>query len=96
MNDTSALVVREAAYAAIISAQLILRDEVHLFVLLDGLDDNKKNLLTYYFEKHGAREQDFSNAPRSSIGMSKLAGQMGRLDKVMNTPQKILRDGEGS
>ncbi|KAG6335300.1 hypothetical protein ID866_3784 [Astraeus odoratus] len=86
LNDTSTLVVREAAYAAIIAAQLVLRDEAHLFVLLDGLDDNKKNLLTYYFEKHGARGLDFTSG--ASAGMAKLESQMGRLDKMMNTPQR--------
>ncbi|KAI6034288.1 clasp N terminal-domain-containing protein [Pisolithus microcarpus] len=71
LNEVSTLVVREAAYAAIIAAQMVLRDEGHLFALLDGLDDNKKNLLTYYFEKHGARGLDFATT----------------LDKLMNTPR---------
>ncbi|KIJ70299.1 hypothetical protein HYDPIDRAFT_78420 [Hydnomerulius pinastri MD-312] len=88
LNDTSTLVIREAAYAAIIASQLVLRDETHLFALLDGLDDNKKNLLTYYFEKHGARELDFSAGSAGTAGMTKLEGQMGRLDKMMNTPQR--------
>ncbi|KAI6105759.1 clasp N terminal-domain-containing protein [Pisolithus sp. B1] len=87
LNDVSTLVVREAAYAAIIAAQLVLRDEGHLFALLDGLDDNKKNLLTYYFEKHGARGLDFATMSESNAGMTKLEGQMGRLDKLMNTPR---------
>ncbi|KIL00373.1 hypothetical protein PAXRUDRAFT_252915 [Paxillus rubicundulus Ve08.2h10] len=88
LNDTSTLVIREAAYAAIIASQLVLRDEAHLFALLEGLDDNKKNLLTYYFEKHGARELDFSAGTAGTAGMVKLEGQMGRLDKVVNTPQR--------
>ncbi|KAL4081701.1 clasp N terminal-domain-containing protein [Scleroderma yunnanense] len=91
LNDTSTLVVREAAYAALIAAQLVLRDEAQLFVLLDGLDDNKKNLLTYYFEKHGARGSDFTATSGTSEGMTKLEGQMGRLDKIMNTPQNYKR-----
>jgi CLIP-associating protein 1/2 len=85
LNDAT-LVIREAAYATIIAAQLVLRDETHLFALLDGLDDNKKNLLTYYFDKHDARGIDVDG---SDIGMTKLEGQMGRLDKLMNTPQKV-------
>lgn len=84
LNDAT-LVIREAAYAAIIAAQLVLRDETHLFALLDDLDDNKKNLLTYYFDKHDARDL---GADGNSVGMTKLEGQMGRLDKLMNTPQK--------
>lgn len=87
LNEVSTLVVREAAYAAIIAAQMVLRDEGHLFALLDGLDDNKKNLLTYYFEKHGARGLDFATTSESNVGMTKLEGQMGRLDKLMNTPR---------
>ena len=66
----------------------MLRDEAHLFALLDGLDDNKKNLLTYYFEKHGARELDFSSDSADAVGMTRLESQMGRLDKIMNTPVK--------
>ncbi|KAH7922895.1 hypothetical protein BV22DRAFT_1197100 [Leucogyrophana mollusca] len=93
LNDASTLVIREAAYAAIIAAQLVLRDETHLFALLEGLDDNKKNLLTYYFDKHGARE--ISVASSDSSGMAKLEGQMGRLDKLMNTPQKSRPASEG-
>ncbi|KAG6378472.1 clasp N terminal-domain-containing protein [Boletus reticuloceps] len=88
LNDSTTLVIREAAYAAIIASQLVLRDEAHLFTLLDGLDDNKKNLLTYYFEKHGAREFDFSSSSTDAAGMMKLGSQMGRLDKIMNTPVK--------
>ncbi|KAF8845660.1 hypothetical protein BDN67DRAFT_993328 [Paxillus ammoniavirescens] len=88
LNDTSTLVIREATYAAIIASQLVLRDEAHLFALLEGLDDNKKNLLTYYFEKHGARELDFSAGSAGTAGIMKLEGQMGRLDKVVNTPQR--------
>ncbi|KAG1753830.1 clasp N terminal-domain-containing protein [Suillus paluster] len=84
LNDTT-LVIREAAYATIIAAQLVLRDETHLFALLDGLDDNKKNLLTYYFDKHDARVIGMDG---NGVGMTKLEGQMGRLDKLMNTPQK--------
>jgi CLIP-associating protein 1/2 len=85
LNDTT-LVIREAAYATIIAAQLVLRDETHLFALLDGLDDNKKNLLTYYFDKHDARDLGVDG---NGAGMSKLEGQMGRLDKLMNTPQRV-------
>ncbi|KAH7903218.1 hypothetical protein BJ138DRAFT_1107851 [Hygrophoropsis aurantiaca] len=133
LNNTSTLVIREAAYAAIIAAQLVLRDETHLFMLLEGLDDNKKNLLTYYFDKHGAREEsgvgqrgsmsaggsiagagrmgsgftgnkgiarssdstEETDQNEAGSGMTRLEGQMGRLDKMMNTPQKG-RDKEDS
>lgn len=85
MNDTRSLVVREAAAAAIISAQLALRDETHLFALLDGLADEKKNLLTYLFDKHGARGLSHSSG-RS--GIDKLEKEMRRLDTRTNTPPR--------
>lgn len=85
MNDKTSLVVRESAAAAIIAAQLVLRDETHLFALLDGLADDKKNLLTYLFDKHGTRDQAFSNG---SSGMEKLEKEMRRLDTRTNiTPR---------
>ncbi|EPQ59550.1 hypothetical protein GLOTRDRAFT_136395 [Gloeophyllum trabeum ATCC 11539] len=83
LNDTTSLIVRESAAACIIAAQLVLRDETHLFALLDGLADEKKNLLTYLFDKHGARgfEQD-------SSGMERLEREMRRLDTRTSTPVK--------
>ncbi|KAJ3824298.1 clasp N terminal-domain-containing protein [Lentinula raphanica] len=85
LNDSKSLVVREAAAAAIISAQLVLRDETHLFVLLDGLADEKKNLLTYLFEKHGARGLSHS---LGRTGMDKLEKEMRRLDTRTSTPPR--------
>jgi CLIP-associating protein 1/2 len=56
LTDMSSLVVREAAAAAaIIAMQVVLHDDAHLFMLLDGLADDKKNLLMYLFDKHGVR-----------------------------------------
>jgi len=84
LNDSSSLVIREAAAASIIAAQLVLRDETHLFALLDGLADDKKNLLTYLFDKHGARGHTLSNGS----GMEKLEKEMRRLDTRTNiTPR---------
>ncbi|KAJ7638613.1 clasp N terminal-domain-containing protein [Roridomyces roridus] len=84
LNDKSSLVIREAAAAAIISAQLALRDETHLFALLDGLADEKKNLLTYLFDKHGARGVAAKNGPS---GVDKLEKEMRRLDTRTSTPR---------
>ncbi|KAF7355127.1 hypothetical protein MSAN_01428300 [Mycena sanguinolenta] len=83
LNDKSSLVIRESAAAVIISAQLVLRDETHLFALLDGLADEKKNLLTYLFDKHGARGSTASTGPS---GMDKLEKEMRRLDTRTSTP----------
>ena len=78
--------MREAATAATIAAQMVLRDETHLFTLLDGLPDEKKNLLTYMFDKHGAR------GPTNGAGtspMDKLEREMRRIDGRLSTPRRV-------
>lgn len=82
LSDPSSLLVRESAAAVIISAQIILRDEAQLFALLDGLADDKKNLLTYLFERHDARGTAVNG------GMDKLEKEMRRLDTRTSTPPK--------
>ncbi|KAJ3533311.1 hypothetical protein NM688_g7304 [Phlebia brevispora] len=85
LTDTSfdsSLNVREAAAASIIAAQLILRDEGRLFALLDGLPEDKKNLLTYLFDKHGCRGM----IGEEQSGMEKLEREMRRLDGRTSTP----------
>lgn len=83
LNDRSSLVVRESAAAAIISAQLVLKDETQLFALLDGLADDKKNLLTYLFDKHGARATGAGDA-----GIAKFQKEIRRLDTRTSTPSR--------
>ncbi|KAF8164925.1 clasp N terminal-domain-containing protein [Crassisporium funariophilum] len=83
LNDRSSLIVRESAAASIIAAQLVLRDETHLFALLDGLADEKKNLLTYLFDKHGARGLTEANG---HSGLDKLEKEIRRLDTRTSTP----------
>lgn len=95
LNETSVqggLVVREAAAAVIIAAQLILRDEGNLFVLLDGLRDDKKNLLTYLFDKHGVRGNDGVAQPPAGGdgGLQKLEREMKRLDTRTSTPPRVV------
>ncbi|KAF8076175.1 clasp N terminal-domain-containing protein [Lyophyllum atratum] len=85
LNDKTSLIVRESAAASIIAAQLVLRDETHLFALLDGLADEKKNLLTYLFDKHGARGL---TAATGSSGMDKLEKEIRRLDTRTSTPSR--------
>ncbi|KAH9999414.1 clasp N terminal-domain-containing protein [Russula vinacea] len=80
LTDTTSLVVREAAAAAIIAAQVVLRDDAHLFALLDGLADDKKNLLTYLFDKHGVRGMTGSGS------VDRLEREMRRLDGRTGTP----------
>ncbi len=76
--------MRESAAAVIIAAQLVLRDETHLFVLLDGLADEKKNLLTYLFDKHGVRGLPNSNG----TGINRLEKEMRRLDTRTSMPPR--------
>lgn len=80
--DAASLVVRESAATCIIGAQLVLRDETHLFTLLDGLPDEKKNLLTYLFDKHGAR------GTKGASGTERLEKEMRRLDGRTSTPPR--------
>jgi len=77
LTDASSLVVREAAAAAIIAAQVVLRDDAHLFALLDGLADDKKNLLTYLFDKHGVRGIGSGSVDRLEREMRRLDGRTG-------------------
>lgn len=86
LNDRSSLVVRESAAAAIISAQLVLKDETQLFTLLDGLADDKKNLLTYLFDKHGARARDVVG--EGADGIAKFQKEIRRLDTRTSTPSR--------
>ncbi|TFK27085.1 hypothetical protein FA15DRAFT_666821 [Coprinopsis marcescibilis] len=88
LNDRSSLIVRESAASCIIAAQLVLRDETHLFALLDGLADDKKNLLTYLFDKHGARDLD-AGANGQPAGLAKFEKEIRRLDTRTSTPSRV-------
>ena len=90
LNNTT-LIVRESAAASIIACQLVLRDEAHLFMLLDGLADEKKNLLTYLFDKHGARGpvEGARVVNGGKSGIERLEKEMSRLDTRMNTPPRV-------
>lgn len=83
--------MRESAAASIIAAQLVMKDETHLFMLLDGLADDKKNLLTYLFDKHGARG---STAFTDTSGWGKLQKEMRRLDTRTSTPPRAAAHGD--
>lgn len=87
LNDIQ-LLVRESAAAAITAAQLVLRDETYLFTMLASLSEEKKNLLTYLFDKHGARGAvegvNAGNIPQG--GLDRLEKEMRRLDSRTSTP----------
>ena len=81
----------------IITAQLVLRDENQLFSLLDGLPEDKKNLLTYLFERHDARNVSPPTFPGdTTVGadkdkrFEKLSKELSRLDRRMSTPRGLV------
>jgi CLIP-associating protein 1/2 len=87
LNHPHSLVIREAAAATIIAFQLVLTNETHLFALLEGLAEDKKNLLTYLFDKHSVRKQIApTDSSSNSSGLKKLAREMKRLDRRTSMP----------
>lgn len=72
--------VREAAYVAIIAAQVNLRDESHLFAMLSGLSDSQKNLLTYQFEQVKVRGPSYG--ANNDVPLSRLQARIGKLDAL--------------
>jgi len=85
LNNISSLTIRESAAVSIIAAQLVLRDETHLFALLDGLADDKKNLLTYLFDKYGTRGMTASSG---KSGFDRLEKEIRRLDIRTSAPNR--------
>ncbi|KAI0080767.1 hypothetical protein K474DRAFT_1657611 [Panus rudis PR-1116 ss-1] len=85
LTDPTSIVIREAAAAAIIAAQLIIQDETHVFTLLDGLPEDKKNLLAYLFDKHSSRGSALG-VPQS--GIERLEKEIRRLDNRTSTPPR--------
>ncbi|KZO89873.1 ARM repeat-containing protein [Calocera viscosa TUFC12733] len=86
--------VREAASLAVVAAQLVLQDEIHLFMLLDGLDNGKKNLLIYYFEKYKIRSAEDTvthTHRRQGSGQELIEKEMNRLDMRATPPRITLR-----
>ncbi|KAH8106220.1 clasp N terminal-domain-containing protein [Cristinia sonorae] len=78
LTDKSSTVVREAAAASIIAAQLVIQDETHVFTLLDGLPEDKKNLLAYLFDKHSSRG---ANGILGQSAIERLGKEILRLDQ---------------
>ncbi|QRW04949.1 CLASP amino-terminal protein [Ceratobasidium sp. AG-Ba] len=80
--EQSAL-VRGAATVAIAACQLILRDETHLFALLGNLPNEKKNLLTYYFNRTGSRGPAGSN-----VEAGKVDEEIRKIDRGTTLPPR--------
>jgi CLIP-associating protein 1/2 len=56
--------------------------------MLASLSDEKKNLLTYLFDKHGARGavEGVTSGKNSQDGLERLEKEMRRLDSRTSTP----------
>lgn len=80
--EPSAL-VRGAATVAIAACQLVLRDETHLFALLGNLPNEKKNLLTYYFNRTGSRGPAGSN-----VEAGKVDEEIRKIDRGTTLPPR--------
>ncbi|KAG8694629.1 suppressor of tub2 mutation [Ceratobasidium sp. 395] len=80
--EQSAL-VRGAATVAIAACQLVLRDETHLFTLLGNLPNEKKNLLTYYFNRTGSR-----GPAGSTVEASKVDEEIRKIDRGTTLPPR--------
>jgi CLIP-associating protein 1/2 len=95
LNDKTHLIVRECAVEAIVAAQMVLRDQTHLFTLLDGLTDDKKDFLTYMFAKHQVSDQtDPANVstgiPRA--GSSTAGTYTGQWDNNHPGMEKLVKE----
>ncbi|KAG8689034.1 suppressor of tub2 mutation [Ceratobasidium sp. 394] len=75
--------VRGAATVAIAACQLVLRDETHLFALLGNLPNEKKNLLTYYFNRTGSR-----GPAGSTVEAGKVDEEIRKIDRGTTLPPR--------
>ncbi|KAG9126783.1 suppressor of tub2 mutation [Ceratobasidium sp. 392] len=75
--------VRGAATVAIAACQLVLRDETHLFTLLGNLPNEKKNLLTYYFNRTGSR-----GPAGSAVEAGKVDEEIRKIDRGTTLPPR--------
>lgn len=57
---------------------MVLNDQAHLFALLDGLSDEKKNFLTYLFDKNVNRDDMEMNAKNPAF--RKMESEVDALD----------------
>ncbi|KAG8747226.1 suppressor of tub2 mutation [Ceratobasidium sp. 414] len=73
--------VRGAATVAIAACQVVLRDETHLFALLGNLPNEKKNLLTYYFNRTGSR-----GPAGSAVEAGKVDEEIRKIDRGTTLP----------
>jgi CLIP-associating protein 1/2 len=75
-NENS--VVRSAASMVVVASQIVLGDQAHLFALLDGLSEEKKNFLTYMFNKNGVHAGE--TMAKSGTSFRRVELEMDKLD----------------
>ncbi|CAE6524060.1 unnamed protein product [Rhizoctonia solani] len=75
--------VRGAATVAIAACQMVLRDETHLFTLLGNLPNEKKNLLTYYFNRTGSR-----GPAGGAVEAGKVDDELRKIDRGTTLPPR--------
>jgi len=69
----------------VVSAQMVLHDQAHLFALLDGLSDEKKNFLTYLFDKNKIQPTNGASAiDNTHPAYQKMEQELTRLDDRVN------------
>jgi len=78
--------VRSAASMVVVSAQMVLHDQAHLFALLDGLSDEKKNFLTYLFDKNKIQPANGAHMVMNDThpAYQKMEQELSRLDGRVN------------
>jgi CLIP-associating protein 1/2 len=69
----------------VVAAQIVLQDQAHLFTLLDGLSEEKKNFLTYIFSKNDVQNvTPESSSNQQSPQMQRVKKEMQKLDERLN------------
>ncbi len=77
--------VREAASMTAVAAQVVLQDQAHLFTLLDGLSEEKKNFLTYIFNKNEVHNMVLEpGSKQAPPRLHKVQKEMQKLDERLN------------
>jgi CLIP-associating protein 1/2 len=69
----------------VVSAQMVLQDQAHLFALLDGLSEEKKNFLTYLFDKNKIQAINGTHSANDAhTAYQKMEQEVSRLDGRVN------------
>lgn len=83
LADTNS-VVRSAASMVVVASQVVLQDQAHLFALLDGLSEEKKNFLTYMFNKNEIQNTLQENQVLKPRRLQRVESEITKLDDRIN------------